>query len=94
MEFWTSLIVVDDDQSQRATGCLQANCTHVFEGVWIFEGDTEVLEEYGVRFNVVSEGAVPALGGLSQDALVVLCGNCFLKDVKKLSFSEADMPHD
>lgn len=94
MEFLTSLIVVDDYQPQRAIESLHANCTHVFGNVWIFEGNTEVLEEDGVRFNVVLEAAVPSLGGLSQKELIELCDDCFGEDVRALSFSDANMPHD
>ena len=54
---------------------LEANCTHVKGPYWIYEGETDCLEADGVEFEVVGEGAVGSLGGISQAELVSVCLN-------------------
>jgi len=86
MEFWTKLIVVAKEQSIKAAESLKGNCTHVDNWCWIFEGDLECLADDGVKFNELSEGAVPCLGDLSKGELVELCKDVFGIDVYNQSF--------
>jgi len=86
MEFWTTLIVVAKEQSVEAASSLKANCTYVDNLCWIFEGDIEVLEDDGVEFNIIGEGAVPCLGDLSKAELVELCKDIYGINVYTQSF--------
>jgi hypothetical protein len=69
MEFWTTLLCVDNPDAQ-GTKALQENCTHVLGPWWIMEGETDYLRDEGVRFEEIAEGAVGALGGLSLQELL------------------------
>ena len=73
VEFWVSLIKVANGNNPAAKAALEDNCTHVKGSYWIFEGETDCLEDYGVAFEIVGEGAVGCLGGLSQEELVAVC---------------------
>ena len=75
VEFWVSLIKASNGNNPAAKAVLEDNCTHVKGPYWIYEGETEYLEADGVRFEVVGEGAVGCLGGLSQAELVTVCLN-------------------
>lgn len=86
MMFWTSLIVVRKKQTLEAAKSLKVNCTYVDNKCWIFEGETWALEEDGVIFKVVGEGAVPALGDMSKKELVELCKGIYGIDVYKQSY--------
>lgn len=91
IKFWVNLIKVEKEQSVEAAKSLKANCTYVDNWFWIFEGDTEALEEDGVKFKVVSEGAVGSLGDLTREELVELCEDVFGIDIYKLSPEEDDL---
>lgn len=54
-----------------------ANCTHVAGRYWIMEGDTNYLRDEGVPFVEVAEGAVGALGGLTERELIEVCRTSF-----------------
>ena len=81
VEFWVSLIKVSNGNNPAAKAALEANCTHVKGPYWIFEGETYCLEGDGVNFEVIGEGAVGSLGGLSQSELVGVCLNDFGVDL-------------
>lgn len=49
---------------------IQRNCTHVKDDYWIFEGDTDSLVS---KFEIIGEGIVGSLGGLSQQELIGIC---------------------
>jgi len=68
IEFWTSLI-----KTPEKNDFLTDNCTHVIGEYWIYEGVIESLEDAVTSYEVVSEGAVPCLGGLSRQELVNGC---------------------
>lgn len=89
IEFWVSLIVTAKGQMGEAERSLEANCTYIDNNVWIFEGDIGCLEEDGVLFNVIEEGAVPCLGDMSTKELVKLCEDIFGVDVYQQSFKGA-----
>ena len=73
-EFWTTLIKVTKPMiSEQANRALCANCTHVSGPYWIMEGDLDYLGDEGVPFAAVAEGAVGALGGLSEGELRQVC---------------------
>lgn len=80
MEFWTTLLSVAE-ANEQATKALQANCIHVAGPFWIMEGETEYLRDEGVRFEEVAEGAVEALGDLSQGELIAVCKKSFGVDI-------------
>jgi len=89
MEFWVTLIDAAKKQSAIAAESLSDNCTHIDGCCWIFEGEIFVLEEDGIKFNEVAEGAVPCLGGLSKSELVDLCDDVFGVDVYKQAYSRS-----
>ena len=86
MEFWTKLIVVDKEQTVEAAKSLKENCTPIDNWCWIFEGDIECLEDDGIKFNVIGEGAVPGLGDMTKKELVELCEDVYGVDVYKMAY--------
>lgn len=88
LEFWVKLIVADKEQTYRAMESLAGNCTTVDNFCWIFEGDIEALEDDGVVFNVLGEGAVPCLGDMSHDDLISLCYDVFGVDIYSQSYNQ------
>lgn len=72
MEFWVQLIVVVNGEKHKKL--LKENCTHVEHNKWIFEGDAGWLEDAGVGFDIIGEGVVPSLGGLSKNKLKEIAG--------------------
>ena len=87
MEFWTKLIVVAKEQTPEAVKSLKGNCTYVDNWCWIFEGEIGCLKDDGVKFNELSEGAVPCLGDLSREDLVELCEEVFGVNVYNQSYT-------
>jgi hypothetical protein len=68
--FYVQLIKVfkyADDEISR-------NCTHVKDDYWIFEGDPDCLES---KFEILADGIVGSLGGLSEKKLIELCDDVF-----------------
>lgn len=70
--FWVSLIKIISIDNEDAQQDLVANCTHVYKDYWIMEGDVEFLSK-GIQLSVITEGAVPSLGGLSTKELIQIC---------------------
>lgn len=73
MEFLVTLIKVKYVKDEASLISLGANCTHVDDNYWIMEGDIELLKDEGLKFDVVGEGAVSCLGGLSREELKKIC---------------------
>jgi hypothetical protein len=73
IQFWTTLIKVTRASTPEAKASLAANCTPVIGPYWIMEGDVDSLRADGVRCREVAEGAVGALGDLTQNELVEVC---------------------
>ena len=72
MEFYVSLVSVLNKGYSEDT--FNTNFIHVKDDFYIFEGDIEFVQDNdGVELVVVSEGAVPSLGGLSQKELIKIC---------------------
>ena len=69
MEFLVKLIVVNDTKNVDARNNLYANCTHVSNRYWLFEGDVEALDE-GIDFTVVGEQAIEATGDMRQREII------------------------
>ncbi|MCP3941684.1 MAG: hypothetical protein GY710_09420 [Desulfobacteraceae bacterium] len=88
VEFAVTLIVVKKEQTISAAKSLKNNCTHIDNWVWIFEGELSALEEDEVKFNVVDEGFVGFLGGLSKEELVDICTESFGVDIYEQKFEE------
>lgn len=85
IEFWTSLIKtpeVNDD--------LKINCTHVTGKWWIFEGSNECLDDFLSDYEIISEGAVPCLGDLSEVALIEGCEVWFGEKVADIKIIPID----
>lgn len=82
-EFWTTLLKVEP-RSEKAQALI-ANCTHVTGPYWIMEGDTDYLRAEGIRFDVIAEGAVGCLGGLSESELIQVCSDSYGVDLKPRS---------
>lgn len=68
MEFLVKLIEVNETKDQKARDDLNANCTHIANNYWLFEGDGEFLND-GIEFNVVGEKAIENYGDLSGSEL-------------------------
>jgi len=81
MEFWTTLIKVNGKQSEDAQKSLKINCTHVTDDYYIMEGDVDCLRDDGVSLHEIAEGAVPSLGGLSENELITLCSEVYGVDI-------------
>ena len=64
MEFWVKLIEVNETKDQSARDSLNANCTHVANGYWLFEGDVEALDS-GIDLQVAGEEAIEGYGDLA-----------------------------
>lgn len=77
VEFWVKLIKINGIQSKESQKSLNGNCTHVKGNYYIFEGDEWVLEEDGVKFKIIEEGAVGCLGGLTEKQLIKVCEESF-----------------
>lgn len=73
IEFLVSLINVKAANSPDAKAALETAATHVQGPYWIVDGETESLVALGVEFEVVSDGYVGPLGGLSQSELIKIC---------------------
>jgi hypothetical protein len=71
--FWTTLVEVTREPTDAQLAALTANCTHVTGRYWIMEGDTDYLRDEGIRIREVAEGAVGALGDLTETGLVKVC---------------------
>lgn len=78
--FAVTLIQVVKFTKPDAEESLKANCTHVKNDVWIFEGDDWCLSEDGVNFNVLDTGIVGSLGGLTEAELIQICKESFTFD--------------
>lgn len=78
--YWVSLIEVEPQDEGAETydpALLEGECTHVAGNIWLYEGDVEMLEDQGIDFQVLDEGAVPDLGGLTTEQLKALCNESF-----------------
>lgn len=64
MEFWIKLIEVNETKDQDARNDLYANCTHVANDYWLFEGETEFLDD-GIDLYIVGEEAWGGCGDLT-----------------------------
>lgn len=69
MEFLVKLIEVNDTKDQVARDDLKANCDHVANNYWLFEGDEFALNE-GIDFNIVGEEAIQCYGDMSSSQLI------------------------
>lgn len=78
MKFWVSLIKTPDNNK-----FLEENCTHVVGGYWIYEGCNEVLGDELNSHEVIAEGAVPSLGGMTPKQLTEGCSTWFGVDVNE-----------
>ena len=89
-EFLVNLIVINSpvNQTQKAIESIEANCTHIDNNVYLMEGDIESLKDDGVDFNVMEEGVVGPLGGLSTKELVKVCVDAFEIDIYTLSYKK------
>lgn len=69
--FWVSLVKIKKRGDEKA---FAVNFIHVHKDVYIFEGDVDfVSEDDGVELDVLTEGAVDSLGGLSKKELIAVC---------------------
>ena len=82
MLFEASLIRVIDCTPEGKKD-LEINCMHVKGPYWIFEGDIDFIGE-GIKLEIVEEGIVPSLGGLSERELIKVCKESFDVNVRKL----------
>ena len=68
MKFWVKLIEINETECGDSRDDLQANCTHVANNFWLFEGDESSLHD-GIKFDVVGKEAIEAHGDLNSDQL-------------------------
>ncbi len=76
VEFWTTLIkVARKPKDPEARRKFDVNLTHVTGPYYIMEGDLDALREDcpGIAFRKIEQGAVGALGGLSETELKAVC---------------------
>lgn len=71
--FWVTLINVTAIPNDDAFQYLKDNCTHIDKNTWIMEGDVAFLFDEDIGFEVLTEGTVPSLGGLSRQELISIC---------------------
>lgn len=71
MEFWVKLIQVNNTSCEDARKDLYANCTHVINDYWLFEGDEDALH-FGINFQIVDEQAIGGTGDLNTIELIEL----------------------
>ena len=77
MEFWTTLIKTTQPPKGAALKSLEDNCTHVSGDYWIMEGDVDCLRDDGVKLVEIAEGAVDALGDLTETELIEVCWDAY-----------------
>jgi len=73
MEFWTTLIRVNDVPTSQAYDFLKENCTFVTRDYWIMEGEVDCLRDEGVELDEIAEGAVGSLAELTEQQLIQVC---------------------
>jgi len=84
MEFMVKLIEVNDTKNVIARDNLYANCTHVANNYWLFEGDEIGLDE-GIDFDIVGERPIEAHGDMSGKKIIKMVeevynvDKCFLQ---------------
>lgn len=76
MEFLVALIKTHDNNK-----FLKDNCTHVKGEYWIYEGFNELLGDELTSHEIVCEGVVPCLGGMTEEELINGCREWFGLDV-------------
>lgn len=84
MEFWVKLIEVNETKEQDARDFLNANCTHVANNYWLYEGDEEVIDD-GIDYTIVGEEALEGYGDLSGSEIKKMVRDIY--NVDKCSFS-------
>ncbi len=80
VEFYVNLIKCQEGQTYEAKQSIKDNCTHIDGEYYIFEGELWVLDTNNVVYDVVGQGDVHFLGGLSTEELKQICLDIF--DVK------------
>jgi len=66
-KFWVSLI-----KAKPRDQFIQRNCTHIKNRYHIYEGCTDLLKEEVPDVEILAEGVVGCLGGLSREELSVI----------------------
>lgn len=79
MEFLVKLIEVNETKDQDARDNLYANCTHVANNFWLFEGDEEFLNE-GIDFYIVGEEHIEAYGDLLGSEIIKMVRDIYNVD--------------
>lgn len=79
MEFLVKLIEVNDTKDVNARNSLYANCTHVANGFWLFEGDEIALDD-GIEFTIIGEQAIESTGDMSGRQIVEMVEEIFNVD--------------
>lgn len=83
MEFFVSLILAKDLNAEQFS-FLDENATHIVDGWWFFEGDTDTLTEEDIDFDLVEEDmVVEALGGLGQEELIEIAGLSYNEETEE-----------
>lgn len=68
MCFLVNLIEVNNTSCRIARDDLYANCTHVANNYWLYEGIPVALHD-GITFDLVCERVIEGTGDLSQDEI-------------------------
>lgn len=77
LSFWVKLLRVSGTANADAREDLYANCTHVKDDLWLFEGDEEALHE-GITFSVLDEQAISCYGDMSQKEIIDMVDEVFV----------------
>ena len=81
VEFWITLIRLKGKQSPNAKKFIDDACTHATKNVYFYEGDTDCLDEEGVKYINLGEGIVGCLGGLTEKQKIEIIDESFGIDV-------------
>lgn len=76
MGFLVKLIEVHETKDEEARKDLKANCTHVGDDFWLFEGDEEALNE-GIDFEICGEQIIEGYGDLTGSQLKEMVRNVY-----------------
>lgn len=83
MRFYVKLIKVYDTTCEEAREDLYANCTHVCNNLWLFEGDPEALYE-GIQFVILGEEAIEGTGSMSGKEIIAMVRKVYQESVPNL----------
>jgi len=83
MDFLVNLISVEGYSCGSGHSFLSANCTHVGNSYWLYEGALYALDD-GINYTFISEQVIPGYGDLTSTGLKKLVVDYY--DIDKAEF--------